>query len=62
MDKFLDVSPLALHLLGAAALWVLKASWLLLAVVLVLAWNAFRVLLAMLFFGRLPRSYIRAFD
>lgn len=62
MDKFSEFAPIALQVLGFALLWTLKASWFVVAVAIILAWNVLRVMLSALFFGRLPRSYIRVFD
>jgi Na+-transporting NADH:ubiquinone oxidoreductase subunit NqrD len=62
MDKVMINAPLALQILGICLLWLLKATWIAVAIVMVIAWNLFRVVLTGFMFGRLPRSYIRVFD
>ncbi|MBS0232505.1 MAG: hypothetical protein JSR99_03355 [Proteobacteria bacterium] len=62
MDKIFDQMPLALEILGLTAFWMLKATWLVTGIAVIVMWNLFRIALTALCFGRLPRSYIRAFD
>lgn len=62
MEKIILHSLLVLEIIGTCVLWMLKATWFATAIGIVIAGNLVRIVLAGFFLGRLPRSYVRAFD
>jgi hypothetical protein len=62
MKRVMEYAPPALEVLGICLLWTLKGAAMAVGLALLVAWSIMRMMLAMLLFGRLPRSYVRVFD
>ena len=62
MEKMREYAPLALDIVGLCLLWTMRAAGITALLLLVVAWNLFRITLFWFFFGRLPRSLVRVFD